>query len=143
MIVENIRSDPGTAPTGASPVPGMSTASAAMPCCRKPRAWIATESFHRPLPPILMTTGGWAAFGGVRAIEIPIADRHPGSAPFVGIKAPDHRQRLARIRRRDRKHRVGAALRTRLGFALELVPGPSLPGVCCHSRPRLPSDGNE
>ena len=64
MIAEIMRSEPGRAGTGASAVPGLSTAIAAMPCGRKPRAWIATESFQRSLPPMLIVTGGRATPAG-------------------------------------------------------------------------------
>jgi hypothetical protein len=64
MIAEIMRSEPGRTGTGASAVPGLSTAMAAIPCGRNPRAWIATESFQRSLPPILMVTGGRAAPAG-------------------------------------------------------------------------------
>ena len=65
MIAEITRSEPGRAGTGESAVPGMSTAIVAMPCCRNPRVWVATESFHRSLPLILIVTGGRATPSGL------------------------------------------------------------------------------
>ena len=42
--------------TGASATPGLSTATVAIPWGKKPRDWIATESFHRSLPEMLIVT---------------------------------------------------------------------------------------
>src|SRR5882724_13095282 len=66
------------------------------------------------------------------AIEMAIAEAHPGRAPFVRIEACDHRQRGARIVGADAEHRIGTAIGACLRFRLELHPATCLPALVAH-----------
>jgi hypothetical protein len=92
--------------TGASAIRGLSTAMAAIPCGRNPRAWIATESFQ--LPPILTVTGGRAAPAGFRSQNLM-------SRPSNGIDSGSRGWRHQPFIGRERGLGLGIALDLRRG----------------------------